>query len=86
MEFLISRHAEEELLRRSIPRESLLSVLATPEQRIVQSGGKEIFQSRFTFEGGKMYLLRAVLAWDKSPPVVITVYRTSKIEKYWVRQ
>jgi len=30
-----------------------------------------------------MYLLRAVVATDKEPPVVVTVYRTSKIEKYW---
>jgi hypothetical protein len=30
-----------------------------------------------------MYLLRAVVAEDEEPPVIITVYRTSKIEKYW---
>jgi hypothetical protein len=30
-----------------------------------------------------MYLLRAVVATEKEPPVVVTVYRTSKIEKYW---
>jgi len=30
-----------------------------------------------------MYLLRAVVATEKEPPVVVTVYRTGKIEKYW---
>jgi hypothetical protein len=30
-----------------------------------------------------MYLVRAVVAMDKDPPVVVTVYRTSKVEKYW---
>ena len=30
-----------------------------------------------------MYLLRTVVAMEKEPPVVVTVYRTSKIEKYW---
>jgi hypothetical protein len=30
-----------------------------------------------------MYLLRAVVATDKEAPVVVTVYRTSRIEKYW---
>jgi hypothetical protein len=30
-----------------------------------------------------MYLLRAVVATRKVPPVVVTVYRTGKIEKYW---
>jgi len=35
------------------------------------------------FEDGKMYLLRVVVDEDEQPPVIITAYRTSKIEKYW---
>lgn len=83
MRFSISRHAEDEMVRRQIPREWLDSVLESPEQRVPQSGGKEILQSRFTSGDGKMYLLRIVVAAEKEPPVVVTVYRTSKIEKYW---
>ncbi len=83
MKALVSRHAEQELLRRQIPREWLDSVLDRPEQRVPQPGGKEIQQPRFTFGDGKMYLLRAVVAIEKVPPVVVTVYRTSKVEKYW---
>jgi len=83
MRFLISRHAEDEMVRRQIPREWLDSVLESPEQRVPQPGGKEILQSRFTSGDGKMYLLRTVVATEKEPPVVVTVYRTSKIEKYW---
>jgi hypothetical protein len=30
-----------------------------------------------------MYLLRVVVDEGEQPPVIITVYRTSKIEKYW---
>jgi hypothetical protein len=30
-----------------------------------------------------MYLLRVVAAEDEQPPVIVTAYRTSKIEKYW---
>jgi hypothetical protein len=30
-----------------------------------------------------MYLLRVVVAEDEQPHVIITAYRTSKIEKYW---
>jgi hypothetical protein len=30
-----------------------------------------------------MYLLRVVVAEDEQPPVIITAYRTSQIEKYW---
>jgi hypothetical protein len=30
-----------------------------------------------------MYLLRVVVAEDEEPRVIVTAYRTSKIEKYW---
>lgn len=83
MNFLVSRHAKEELLRRQIPDLWLKSVLENPEQRIRQPGGQEMLQSRLVSANGKMYLMRAVVAADKDPPVVITVYRTSKIDKYW---
>jgi len=33
-----------------------------------------------------MYLVRVVVAMGKDPPVVVTVYRTSKVEKYWRSQ
>ena len=45
--------------------------------------GRCIHQSRLRFEDGKMYLLRVVLDEEEQPPVIITAYRTSKIEKYW---
>ena len=83
MNFLVSRHAKEELVRRQIPDLWLKSVLENPEQRIRQPGGQEMLQSRLVSANGKMYLMRAVVAADKDPPVVITVYRTSKIDKYW---
>ncbi len=83
MPYAISRHALEEMVRRGIPRAEVESVLASPEQRISQSPEVEILQSRFKTTGGKMLLLRVVVASGKEPPVVITAYRTSKIEKYW---
>jgi hypothetical protein len=42
-----------------------------------------IYQSRLRFEDGKMHLLRVVVAEEHTPPVIVTAYRTSKIEKYW---
>jgi len=45
--------------------------------------GRSLRQSRFRFKDGKMYLLRVVVAEDEQPPVIITVYRTTKIAKYW---
>ena len=33
--------------------------------------------------GRKPYLVRVMVNETASPPTVVTVYRTSKIEKYW---
>jgi len=81
--FRLSRHAQWQLARRRIPLELLEEVLERPEQTIAESGGKTILQSRLAFPDGKVHLLRAVVDEDKDPPVVVTVYRTSKIAKYW---
>jgi SH3-like domain-containing protein len=85
MDFRLSRHAEWEMARRGIPLELVQVVMDGPEQRVVdESGtGRWIHQSRLRFEDGKIYLLRAVVDDQEHPPVVVTVYRTSKIEKYW---
>lgn len=83
MDYRLSRHAKEEAVRRQIPSSLIETVLASPEQQIEESDRKIVLQSRLRDDSGKMYLVRAILATDKTPPVVITIYRTSKILKYW---
>jgi hypothetical protein len=36
-----------------------------------------------SFAGGKMFLVRVIIDDGVDPAVVVTVYRTTKIEKYW---
>ena len=85
MDFRLSRHAEWEMARRGIPLALVQAVMGNPEQRVVDESrpGRWIRQSRLQFEGGRMYLLRVVVDEDERPPVIVTAYRTSKIEKYW---
>ena len=83
MKFRLSRHALEELERRGIPRDLLEKVLQKPQQVLPERGGKKIYQSQVEFDGGKLFLLRAIVNDEAEPAVVVTVYRTSKIEKYW---
>ena len=85
MDFRLSGHAEWEMARRGIPLALVQSVMNHPEQRLVDESraGRWIYQPRLAFEDGKIYLLRVVVDEDEEPPAVITVYRTSKIEKYW---
>jgi hypothetical protein len=85
MEFRLSRHAEWEMARRSIPLALVRAVMDAPEQRLRDESraGAWIYQSRLRFEDGRMYLLRVVVAEEHTPPVIVTAYRTSKVTKYW---
>lgn len=83
MRFVISRHAREEMIRRQISEIMVTSVLANPQQIVDEYGGKKAYQSRIAFGEGKTYLLRVIVNEDVDPAVAVTVYRTSKIEKYW---
>jgi hypothetical protein len=44
---------------------------------------KKVYQSRIEFREGKTFLVRVFIAEGGDIPVVITVYGTSRIEKYW---
>lgn len=81
--FELSKHAQRERVRRGIPENLLNAVLREPEQVVDARGAKRVHQSRLDFGKGKIFLLRAVVAYDVDPPLVVTVYRMSKIQKYW---
>ena len=78
----ISSHAIAEMRRRGINEDIVHRVLAAPEQRDAVRPGRDVLQSRVEFEQ-KTYLVRVVVDVDRSPPEVVTAYRTSKIGKYW---
>lgn len=83
MKFRLSRHALEELERRGIPRDLLEETLENPQQVLPERDGMKVYQSQVRFAGSKLFLLRAIVNDAVEPVVVVTVYRTSKIEKYW---
>lgn len=82
LDFQFSQHARDEIARRGIPRSLLDEILQQPEQVAPAQGGRVAYQSRVSF-GAKLFLIRAIVARDVEPPLVVTVYRTSKIAKYW---
>ncbi|KYC41709.1 hypothetical protein WA1_16865 [Scytonema hofmannii PCC 7110] len=83
MKYKISRHAQTEIERRGIPLSLVGHVFENPQQIVQERNGRKAYQSQVEFDNGKIFLLRVIVADDVEPPVVITVYRTSKIEKYW---
>jgi hypothetical protein len=45
-------------------------------------GSREVVQARARLDA-KLYLIRVFLDVDRDPPEVVTVYRTSRVAKYW---
>jgi hypothetical protein len=83
-EYRVTDHAKVEMRRRQIDERDVAGVLAEPEQREVVRTGREVFQSRKeTGDPPRTYLLRVFVDTDRRPPVVVTIYRTSNIAKYW---
>lgn len=81
-EYIFTPHAEFEMQRRGIGREVVLQVKSGPEQTIDVRPGRVVMQSRTTQEG-RVYLVRVFVDMDQHPAEVVTVYRTSKVSKYW---
>jgi mRNA-degrading endonuclease RelE of RelBE toxin-antitoxin system len=82
MEYNFSRHAQTEMERRKISVDLVESVLDNPQQVISEKEGRKAYQSKIDV-GGRAFLLRVIVVDDVEPVVVITVYKTSKIDKYW---
>jgi hypothetical protein len=69
--------------RCKISSELVESVLESPQQIISEKGSMKAYQSQIDFGGGEIFLLRVIINDNFEPLVVATVYKTSKIEKYW---
>jgi hypothetical protein len=71
------------MVRRGIPQDIVNDVLANPQQVVDTPDGKKAYQSQVKWNGRRLFLLRAIVAEDVEPNLVVTVYRTSNIGKYW---
>ncbi|MBK9569619.1 MAG: DUF4258 domain-containing protein [Chitinophagaceae bacterium] len=81
-EFSISNHANEQMKFRNVSLETVMSVLTNPQQVLTQDGRK-IYQSIINFVEEGDYLVRVFVNIEVEPNNVITIYRTSKIDKYY---
>jgi len=82
LEYVITQHAAFEMKRRGIDEAMLRSVLAAPGQRHSVRSGRDVLQSQVTIED-KEYVVRVFADIDRTPANVVTVYRSTKIRKYW---
>ena len=81
-QYVFTPHAAFEMARRRVLDSIVRGVLAAPEQRHSVRPGRDVPQSKIVFYG-KTYLVRVFINVDRSPAEVVTVYRTSRIAKYW---
>jgi len=83
-EYVISTHARFEMERRGIVEADIERVIKQPEQKFEARPGRCIYQSRIQCGNPSVeYLDRVIVDADRKPAVVVTVYRTSKVRKYW---
>jgi hypothetical protein len=80
-EIEFSKHALEQMAVRGIPVDIAKTIINNPQQVVTESG-KKVYQSIITFDEGD-YLVRLIVNTEKAPNLVITAYKTSKIDKYY---
>lgn len=74
---VLTAHALGQMAKRQVTEADVSRVLAAPEQVLEVRAGRVVAQGM----AGE-YLLRVFVDIDRTPAEVVTVYRTSKIEKY----
>lgn len=76
-------HARQRVLERGISESLVRKILHEPEQ-VIGHGTHKIFQGRVTDQARhKEYLVRVFTEVHRDVIVIRSVYRTSKIHKYW---
>lgn len=81
MKFEYSLHALERMKARGILTEDVKEILDNFDIKESQDFTITVF-SKIMKKNNKLYLYRVFVNETKQPPVVITVYKTTKIEKY----
>ncbi len=83
MKYQTSKYATELMELRILP-ESLINKIIKHPQQIVEQGDMKVYQSIIAIEGKKRFLYRIFVDTSTKPVQIITAYKTSKIDKYWI--
>ena len=81
---IFSDHALFQMRRRGISQKDVSRIIESPEQTLEVRPGRAVFQARIMVgEPARAFLVRVFVDVGKENLEVVTVYRTSKIDKYW---
>lgn len=81
MNYIYSNHALEQMKARGISQEIVDAIIENPLQVILEDDKKIVHG--IIEEDNTKYLIRIFVNRIKQPNLIITVYRTSKIDKYY---
>lgn len=86
MDIVISDHARFEIARRQLLEMAVKDVAQNPQQMVKINKGRKVCQSKyFDSTQDREMLLRVICEERRGLLFVVTAYRTSKIEKYWLK-
>jgi len=84
LKVVIKGHAGFEAERRGIKEEFIKDVVRNPQQKMPSKKGRVVAQSKYYDEKENKEMLLRVIGIEASDKFeVVTVYKTSKISKYW---
>ena len=83
MKIKLLKHINDQAKEREIKIEIVKETLFNPEQIVPDLKGLNAAQRKY-FDKGKQYLIRVIFKEEKGLRIGITVYKTSKIKKYWI--
>ena len=81
---ILTDHARRQAQRRGVTEQVVIQVASAPEQVLAVHPGREVRQSRVSVgPRGQTHLVRVIADVVGQDIRVVTVYRTSKVVKYW---
>ena len=87
MKIIITNHAGFEARRRNIKEDFVKYVILNAQQKLYYGDRRVIVQNRYHDEiEGKEMLIRVIGIEIEEVFRVATVYKTSRIEKYWKKE
>lgn len=80
---VLTEHARNRMIRRGISEVDVRETLLSPESISPVRPGRQVAQKAFAMgDPPRQYLIRVFVDVDRTPPEIVTVYRTSRIGKY----
>jgi len=87
LEVILKGHARFEAERRGVSEEFIRHVVNNPQQKLLSKRNRVIVQNKYYDQAERKDMLLRVIGIETSAKFdVITVYKTSKISKYWKKE